>query len=124
MVDNPRRALADLDRVAQLSSPVLYQFHGLVDALYRQRHGFAENAGSDQLLAATDTFFRTHDWGVYDRVRPSILFHCLASRITLDEFEAAAARLPLPLAKSGLTERLRHDLPLRNLAAACLAFWS
>jgi hypothetical protein len=48
----------------------------------------------------------------------------LGNRITLDQFKAAAEKVPLPLREFGLTESLRRDLPLRCLAAACQAFWS
>ncbi len=58
MAEDPRRALGDLDRVCRTSSVVLAQFNSLVEALYRQRHEPAADAGADRLTGPVETFFR------------------------------------------------------------------
>ncbi len=124
LVENPRQAINDFDRLNNTSSSVLHQLNSLVEILYQRRHDFSDDGGEDQVAEETETFLRTHDWGIYEKIRNDILFYCISNQITLDAFRSAAEKADLPLQRGGLLERLHCDLPLRCLTTACQAFWS
>jgi hypothetical protein len=127
LVENPLGGLELLDRLKNVSPPMLDQLAWLVAMFDHERfNSEREPATEEKLMENLKEHLREQDWSHYDRLRNGLLFVCIQRSLSLSDIARAAelAFTPYQLKTTGLENRLRTDTPMRIMCDAARAFWS
>lgn len=124
LLGNPLQSLLELDRIRNVAPAVVYHFHSLVDALYRERTDPEGGPNPDEVAESVKGFLGGK-LAPYDTMRPYLATFCIGERLTVERVSTAAEKVlaPAALQNSGLLEVLARDVALQLLAKASLALW-
>jgi hypothetical protein len=123
---NPRKALDNLDRLFQLSPPIVQHLLSQADAVYCQQHDYSIPRDREEVFIPLQEFYREFYRTPNRSFRCQAMYFCIRHQISLNDFLELSWEImeQMQIQNSGLAANLQGDVSLHCIILACLAFWS